>query len=153
VKREYLNRRDTEIRAATRQGDTYAFKHCEGLMSRRLDEIEPDDIEAIINRIDAPSTRRTVFIRLSGLFSYAVRKAYIDRSPVTALDMPPDQAPRHRVLNDVELRKVITVAGMLRLAGDQYGAIVELLIYTGQRRMQIGALHRSMVDFDADTIT
>src|SRR5205814_5101213 len=36
---------------------------------------------------------------------------------------------------------------------DQYGAIVELLIYTGQRRQQVAGLTRSMVDFDAATIT
>lgn len=82
-----------------------------------------------------------------------MRKGYIDRSPVTALEAPPEPTPRHRVLSDDELRQVLSVSRMRRLAGDQYGAIVELLIYTGQRRMQIGALARSMVDFDAQTIT
>jgi integrase len=82
-----------------------------------------------------------------------VRKGYLDRSPVKALEAPPDQAPRHRVLNDDELRKVLTAARMRRLAGDQYGAILELLIYTGQRRQQIAGLTSSMVDFAAATMT
>ena len=103
-------------------------------MTRKLSDITPEAIEHLIDSIDAPSTRRSAFIRISGLFSYAVRRGYIDRSPMKALDAPPDQAPRHRVLTDDELRKVLTVARMRRLAGDQYGAIVELLIYTGQRR-------------------
>jgi integrase len=145
VKSEYLGRRDGEVREATRQGDTYLFRHFDSLMTRKLADITPEAIEAIIDGIDAPSTRRSAFIRISGLMSYAVRKGYIDRSPVKALEAPPDQTPRHRVLTDDELRKVLTTARMLRLAGDQYGAIVELLIYTGQRRMQIGALARSMV--------
>ena len=124
VKDEYLGRRDGEVRVATRQGDTYLFKHFNSLANRRLDDITPANIERIIDAIDAPSTRRSAYIRISGLFSYAVRKGYIDRSPVKALEPPADQPPRHRVLNDDELRKVLTVARMRRLAGDQYGAIV-----------------------------
>lgn len=82
-----------------------------------------------------------------------MRKGYLDRSPIKALEAPPDQEPRHRVLNEGELRKVLTVARMRRIAGDQYGAILELLIYGGQRRQQIAGLTSSMVDFDAQTMT
>ena len=91
VKDEYLGRRDGEVRDATRQGDTYLFKHFDGLLSRKLDAITPDDIERIIDGIAAPSTRRSAYIRISGLFSYAVRKGYINRSPVGAID--PNSAP------------------------------------------------------------
>lgn len=153
VKDEYLARRDDEVRAATRQGDTYLFKHFDGLLSRKLEDITPGAIEAIIDNLDAPSTRRNAFVRISGLFSYAIRRGYMDRSPIQPLRMPPDQTPRHRVLTRDELRKVLTCARMLRIAGDQYGAIVELLIYTGQRRQQIGGLTRKMVDFDTQTMT
>jgi integrase len=41
---------------------------------------------------------------------------------------------------------------MLRINNDQYGAIVELLIYTGQRARQISGLNRSEVDFEPDVI-
>ena len=153
LKSEYLARRDGEVRAATRQGDKYLFKHFDGLMSRKLDDISPEAIEALIDAIDAPSTKRSAYIRISGLFSYAVRRGYLDRSPARALSIPADQAPRHRVLSDDELAKVLTVARMGRLAGDQYSTITELLIYTLQRRNQIAALNRSMVDFEARTIT
>ena len=153
VKEEYLARRDGEVRTATRRGDTYLYKHFDGLMNRRLADITSEALEAIIVAIDAPSTRRSAYLRISGLFSYAVRKDYIDRSPVRSLAIPPDQTPRHRVLTNHELRAVLTYTRTLRLAGEKYGAIVELLIYTGQRRMQIGALHRNMVDFDTSTIT
>ena len=153
VKTEYLGRRSGEVRRATLQGDRYLFKHFDRLLSSKLIDITPAAIERILDGIDAPSTRRSAYIRISGLFSYAVRKGHIDRSPVNALETPPDQPPRHRVLNVDELRKVLAVARMRRLAGDQYGAIVELLIYTGQRRMQIAALTRQMVDFEDRTMT
>lgn len=146
VKLEYLARRDGEIRAATLQGDSYLFKHFGPLLSRKLDEITPTDIERIIDTIDAPSTRRSAYIRVSGLFNFAARKGYIDHSPVKALPAPPDQTPRDRVLTDDELRKVLTAARMRRLAGDRYGAILELLIYTLQRRQQIAGLGCHHVD-------
>lgn len=153
VKAEYLGRREGEVRVATQQGDRYLFKHFDSLLPSKLTEITPDAIEDILDAIEAPSTRRSAYIRISGLFSYAIRKAYINRSPVKALEAPPDQAPRHRVLSIDELRKVLTVARMRRLAGDHYGAIVELLICTGQRRQQIAGLARPMVDFDLETMT
>lgn len=149
---EYLDRRENEVRGSTLQADAYLFKLCEHLAGQRLEDISPRDIAAIIDRANAPSTKRGAYIRLSGLFSYAVRQGYVDRSPVKALTIPTDQQPRHRVLSDDELRTVLTVARMRRIAGDQYGGIVELLIYTGQRANQIGALHRSYVDFDNETI-
>lgn len=153
TKAEYLGRREGEVRAATQQGDRYLFKHFDGLHSTKLNEITAEAIERILDNIEAPSTRRSAYVRISGLFSYAVRKGYLDRSPVKAIETPPDQAARHRVLTDDELRTVLTVARMRRLAGDQYGAIVELLIHTGQRRQQIAGLRGCMVDFRAETIT
>jgi hypothetical protein len=78
VKQEYLARRDIEVRAATLQGDGYLFKHFDSLLPRKLNEIKPSDIEAIIDAIGAPSTRRSAYIPVSGLFSFAVRKGYID---------------------------------------------------------------------------
>jgi integrase len=153
VKTEYLGRRDGEVRSGTLRGDTYLFKHFDGLLSSKLIDITPAVIERILDGIEAPSTRRSAYLRISGLFGYAVRRGYVDRSPVNVLEPPPDQAPRHRVLSDDELRKVLTTARMRRLAGDPYGAIVELLIYTGQRRQQIAGLTSSMVDFRTETIT
>ncbi len=153
VKSEYLGRRDAEVREATLQGDRYLFRHFDSLMTRKLGRHHPGGHRGAHRRYRRALDAAERLHPHLGPMSYAVRKGYIDRSPVKALEAPPDQTPRHRVLTDDELRKVLTTARMLRLAGDQYGAIVELLIYTGQRRMQIGALARSMVDFDMATIT
>jgi integrase len=53
---------------------------------------------------------RHAFIRLQGLFRYALRRDYVDRSPVERLDCPADVEPRERVLSDAELRSVIYAA-------------------------------------------
>ncbi|MGH7111779.1 MAG: tyrosine-type recombinase/integrase [Stellaceae bacterium] len=153
VKKEYLDRRDGEVRAATRQGDTYLFKNFDGLAGRKLADITPEMIEAALDEIKAPSTRHNAFLRVSGLMRYAVRRGYIEKSPVAALDAPSLETPRHRVLSSDELRKVLTTARVLRQGGDPYGTIVELLVYTGQRRQQIAMLRPAMVDFTEGTIT
>jgi integrase len=152
VKQEYLDRRQGELRPATLQGDTYLFKHFDSLAKRKIADITPEMVEAILDSIQARSTRRSAFLRISGLMSYAVRRGHIDRSPMAPLTAPETETPRHRVLSRDELAKVLTTARMMRLGGDHYAAIVELLIYTGQRRQQIAALRPSMVDFEARVI-
>ncbi len=137
---EYLARREKEVRESTHQADRYLFGRVEPLKNRKLDEITPEDIEQIIDAVPSPSTKRSVYIRLSGLFSYAVRRGLIQHSPVKAIEIPPDQEPRHRVFSEGEIRQLLTAARTRRIAGDHYGAILELLIYTLQRRTQIAAL-------------
>jgi integrase len=151
--RDYLARREKEVRESTQQADGYLFKRVEPLKNRRLDEITPADIEQVIDAIRSPSTRRSIYIRLSGLFSYAVRRGQIERSPVKAVEIPSDQEPRHRVFTDDEVRKLLIAARMRRIAGDHYGAILELLIYTLQRRTQIAALTVNHIDIVTKVLT
>jgi integrase len=150
VREEYLALRDDRVRRATRQADGYLFKPFADLSERKLADIAPEMLEEMIDGLGAPSTRRHAFLRLQGLFRYAVKRGYLDRSPMDRLDCPPDRDPRERVLSEAELRAVIEAA---RGYKHPFGKIVELLILTGQRRQQIGGLNRSFVDFDACTIT
>jgi len=87
---------------------------------------------------------------MKGLFTYAVKREYIERSPLDRLDCPPDMEPRERVLTDAELRTVIERA---RMSGYPYGTVVELCAVLGQRRHQIGALRPQYVDFEKMAIT
>ena len=150
VREEYLAFRDDRVRLATRQADDYLFKPFSALSQKKIADITPEVIEKIIDGLHAPSTRRHAFLRIKGLFNYAVKRGYLDRSPTDRLDCPADQEPRERVLSEAELRTVMQKA---RAYGHPFGTIVELLILTGQRRQQIGGLNRSFVDFGAGTIT
>jgi integrase len=150
VQEEYLLQRDDKLRSSTRQADGYLFKPFDGFSQKKMADISAENIEDIIKGLDAPSTRHHAFLRVKGLFAYAVKRGYIDRSPVDRLDCPPVEDPRERVLTSNELRKVIVTA---RQYPHAYGTIVELCAITGQRRMQIGALREQYVDFDAGTIT
>jgi integrase len=150
VREEYLAQRDDRVRAATRQADKYLFKPFVTLSQKKTADIEATDIERILDAMDAPTTRRHAFIRLQGLFRYAVRRGYLEHSPMERLDCLPQPDARERVLSDTELRQVIEAA---RLYGYPYGTIVQLCAMLGQRRQQIGAMRAHFVDFEKMTIT
>ncbi len=85
---------------------------------------------------------------LSAFFAWAIREGIADENPVIGTSKR-DEKSRHRVLSDRELREVWLAAA------DEigFGAIVRLLILTGQRRNEIANLPWSEVDLDAALIT
>jgi integrase len=58
-----------------------------------------------------------------------------------------EEKARERVLSNAELREIWAA-----LPDDDYGDIVRLLMLTGQRREEIGALRWSELDFDRDVV-
>ena len=79
---------------------------------------------------------------LSTLYSWAIAEGLADANPVVGTNKA-EEISRDRVLGDEELRLVWSMAG----EGD-YGAIIRLLILTGQRREEVAAMRWSEVDFD-----
>jgi integrase len=81
---------------------------------------------------------------LSSFFAWAIGEGLCDTNPVIGTNKHFDGAKsRDRVLTDRELT-VIWKA----LPDSDYGAIVRLLILTGQRREEIGAMRWSEIDFE-----
>jgi integrase len=91
-------------------------------------------------------TANRVRSSLAAFFAWAISEGYVDDSPVAWIKRREEQ-PRDRVLTDDELREIWTA-----LRDDAYGRIVKLLILTGARREEIGALRWSEVDLEAGTI-
>jgi integrase len=86
---------------------------------------------------------------LSALFTWSIKQGLLDTNPVAATDKVDEAGPRERVLSDTELAEIWSALP----AGDDYSDIVKLLILTGQRREEIGALRWSEVDLDAGIVT
>jgi integrase len=85
---------------------------------------------------------------LSTFFAWAIGEGLCETNPVVGTNKHFDgERSRDRVLTDRELA-VIWQA----LPDSDYGAIVRLLILTGQRREEIGALRWSEVDLEAREI-
>ena len=58
LRAEYLAQRDDRVRPSTRQADDYLFKYFEPLTKKKMADITAEQIEDIIESIEAPTTRR-----------------------------------------------------------------------------------------------
>jgi integrase len=80
---------------------------------------------------------------LSAFFSWAMREGLADANPVIGTERR-KECSRSRVLSESELRTIWSALG-----SDEFGAIVRLLILTGQRREEIGGLRWSEIEVGA----
>jgi integrase len=83
---------------------------------------------------------------LSSMFAWAIGEGLCESNPLIGTNVQ-EEKPRKRVLTDDELAAIWKAA-----PDDDYGRIVKLLILTGQRRDEIGALRWSEIDTDAKLI-
>jgi len=121
------------------------------LRSKRLDTITHHDLAQIIDALlKTPAEANHAFKSARTLFRWAIRRHYISISPLAGMQMPARQTPRDRVLSDVELVSVWRAAARV---GHPFGAIVQLLILTGQRRSEIGSLRWEQINEKEQTIT
>jgi integrase len=119
---------------------------------RQLSEITADDIARRLERLtDAPSERNHALVAVKVFLRWAQKppRRYIPHNPCEGM-VPTKRPSRKRVLADRELAAVYRNA----LKRDHpFSLIVALLILTGQRRGEIGALRRSWINPEARTIT
>ncbi len=119
--------------------------------STPLPEITPQAVLRRLDRmIDTPSEQRHALVALKIFMSWCERRFYLQSSPCSRLQSPAATTTRERVLTDAELATVLPQA---RKTPYPFGAIVELLILTGQRRGEIGALRWEWIDEEAKTIS
>jgi integrase len=83
---------------------------------------------------------------LNALYTWAIAEGVADANPVVGTRKAVDEIARDRVLTDAELAVVWNEAG----EGD-FGAIVRLLILTGQRREEVAAMTWDEVDLGGAT--
>jgi len=120
------------------------LKKTDTLARKRIADITTDHLMAIVDA-QTPAEANHLFKVLRTLFRFAARRRLIQVSPLNLLSMPRKAPPRARILTDDELRSVWTAA---EKTGGHFGAIVKLLILTGQRRGEIAALHASWIKND-----
>jgi integrase len=104
------------------------------------------DVAACLAEIEKASgsvTRNRARAALSTFFAWAIAEGIVEQNPVAGTGKA-DEASRERVLADGELAAIWRA-----LPSGIYGDVVKLLALTGQRRIEIGGLYWSEVDFDA----
>jgi len=118
---------------------------------RQIGEITSGDISEIIDRLLAkPAAANNTFAAIRGMFSWAYRREYVEVNPCSRLQMPSKVMSRDRVLTSKELAAVYKTALTFEYP---FGTIIQLLILTGQRRGEIGALQWDWIDEMQETIT
>jgi integrase len=116
-----------------------------------LHTINTHAITSIIDRMrKSPSSARHAFAIIRLFFNWAERRRYLSKSPCWGVDPPKAGPPRDRVLTRDEIKTVLTTA---RASPSTFATIVELLLYTGQRRGEIASLRHEWIDWDKRTIT
>src|SRR4051812_5856976 len=101
-----------------------------------------DVLDAIAER-GAPVQANRLLTRLRPFFVWAVERGIIDASPIAGIRPPSPEVSRDRVLSDAELVAVWRAAEEI---GYPFGAAVQLLVLTGQRRSEV--LEAAWSEFD-----
>jgi integrase len=120
------------------------------LRSRDIGDVATHDLMKLVDKLlPKPGTCWHVFAAARTMFRWASKRRLIPRSPLEDVPAPVEMKARERVLTDAELREVLT-----RAIADHstFGRIVQLLIITGQRRGQIGALRGEYIEEDRTAI-
>ncbi len=139
--------RPSTYRAAVRHFDV----HWRPLRDRPLDTIKRADVALRLQelakahgRVGAARARAN----LSALFAWAMGEGLCEQNPVIATNNPENGIqPRARVLSDNELATIWNACD-----DDDFGKIVRLLVLTACRRLEIGGLEWSELDFGAGVL-
>lgn len=94
---------------------------------------------------DRPVAQNMAFAALRAFLNWALRYDLIDRSPLSAMQVPNRVTSRERVLTDDELRAIWRETDFV-----PFGHIVRLCMLTGQRRSEIAGIQPEHV---TDVIT
>jgi len=115
------------------------WKSLHGLQLAKIDRrAVASRLSTIANEKGAPTANR-VRAALSGFYAWCIREGLIDNNIVIGTNIQAEKS-RDRVLSDNELRRIWEA-----LRSDDYSKIVRLLILTGQRANEIGALRWSEI--------
>ncbi len=107
-----------------------------------------DLVEGI--RDEHPTQANRVLAVTSKLFSWLESRDEITISPTRGVKRPAREKGRDRVLSDTELRQLLAACSDLDRTT---AAFLQLLIYTGARRNEIGAAEWGQIDSDSRELT
>lgn len=118
--------------------------------SRSIHDITARDVRETLatKRLTAPIQANRLLAAVRKLFGWAVDEGIIAASPASGLKAPTAERSRDRVLSDDELRAVWNASDALDWP---FGPLVKLLIWTGARRDEVGAMRWSELNLDAQT--
>ena len=141
------NRSAAEISRLLRRevGNVWGRRSVHDISKREVVEL----VSAISGR-GAPAAANKTLKSIKTFFKWCVGRAVLEKSPAEGVPLPGREHARDRVLNDIELAKVIRAA---RKMNGVYGGIVEFLALSGQRREEVAQATWDEFDFQQRTWT
>jgi integrase len=120
---------------------------------RKIASIARSDVVALLGDVQGGDrTKRIAIVNkvrmvLSRFFRWAIAEALVETNPVAGTERRLGEEPRRRVLTDAEIASVWNAAN-----GWPSGAIIRLLLATGQRRGEVGGMRWSEIEGEIWTI-
>lgn len=116
--------------------------------TRLMREITRRDVLDLLDRVvddGKPIAANRTFSAARKMFNWAVARDIINASPCTGVKPPTAERSRDQVLSNSELRDVWHAANKM---GGPFGALIHLLIVTGQRRDEVAKMRWAEIDLD-----
>jgi len=146
----YLERKRGSLKPRTMvEIERHLRVYAKALHPLPLNEINRRAVALCLAEVEASgaATRNRVRASLSAFFTFAIREGLLEVNPVSGTGKAEEGPSRERVLSEAELASILSALGE-----DQFSDMIRLLVLTGQRRMEIGGLRWSEVDFDRGLI-
>jgi integrase len=151
VAKDFVERyvkRDRQLRTG-REVERRIERHLlPGWGKRPIAEITRRDVrerlEQLVGEDDMRAGANRVFAVARKLFQWALSEDYVTVSPCVGLSAPVPERRGERVLADDEIRTVWKAAD--KIPNPMFGRFVRMLIATGQRRTEVGAMRWDDVD-------
>lgn len=125
----------------------YLLKTWKSLRRLPLNKVTRREVAGTLAEIVAlngPMSANRARAALHGLFVWAMQQGLAEGNPVAGTKAPAAEVKRDRVLSNEELRAL----WMATPDGGDFSIIVRLLILTGQRREEVGAMAWREIDID-----
>ncbi len=120
---------------------------------RPIADITRAEIAAFLDMVEKEKKAQTrvdrMLIAIKAVFNFAVMRGYVDESPARSIDTRAVLKKRDHSLNDDEIKPVWDAAGAV---GGSFGAVIRMLMLTGQRLGEMAKARWSAVDFDEATM-
>jgi integrase len=115
---------------------------------RRVQDITKRDVIALLDRIadgGSPIMANRTLAAVRKLFNWCVSRDIIPVSPCNGIEPPGQERSRDRVLSDQEIKLVWKATDV---EGWPFGPLVKLLVLTGQRLTEVGAMRWEEFDLE-----
>jgi len=138
----YLSDCEGRVRPTTMKGYNLYLRGIS--FSGPISKISGNDLlKKIAKHTQSPSSQNYAFTTFKVFFNWAVRRGYLASNPLAPHKRHHRMTPRERVLSDDELKTLLLFC---REHTDRYTQIVQLLVFTGQRKGEIASLEWQDID-------